>query len=280
MPAIEPATSEETASAASLDVASRLPLVRVVMRPEEPRPSEREDVFLLGVLRPSHKSRGSREVETALGWGDALYFHLGRPDPAYGAIVLVFQELPTPQAGARQNEATPFALGQLGCSEERHIEWRDKNCLQPIAHEPLRIQRAFLEASNWVGEFKPHVARFLDRYFAPDYSKYFQDYPQGRPTVRDPDGVFSHPNNRSWHGWTVEVRAFGEVDLHAALELGLIRAWGAAPDYVRHLQEEALELGGGFVERLLQTPMQPVPLTDPRLPFKVISDAIRDEVLS
>jgi hypothetical protein len=215
-------------------IASRMPLVRVIV-PENARYlAEIESIFRNGLLLRSHKSDYSRQLEQTLGAGDALYFHAGRPHPDYGLAILVFADLEEPA------EVTPFGLGGLCCpnSDDSDLH-RGGGCVSPVAHLPEREQRRFVEESTWHDDWRAQFAKYLAYYFGSEPQRYFLDGDDSRPSRSDPDGIFDDPHNRDWRIWTAEVRIQADIRLSTTSCQSRILWWGAHPTVERKLKRDA-----------------------------------------
>lgn len=247
MPALSPLSNlppdwkveYEAAFPQALSVAQRLPLVRVVLPSHtERRAEEALDVFSSGVLKRSHKSPRSTEIETRLAVPNSLYFHAGRPHPDYGSAILVLGHAD----GAV--EATPFGLGALDCNGTSKAH-SDGACLSPVAHWPIARQEEFVRSSRWSSNWRDHTAEFLALYFANDLHQYFAPGSAGRPVRRDPEGICDEAN-KDWRSWTIEVRLQEDLDLRGALEKGLLLYWAmessSEEDFHVHVQDTGYPL--------------------------------------
>jgi len=207
----------------AISLASKLPLVRVVVPPSDPRKGrEVEDVLRTGIIRASHKSARSRDVERRLGAPDAIYFHAGRTHPEYGHVALVLAPL---SDSAAAQEATPFGLGGLLCDGVKDTHTQG-GCISPIAHEPEATQAAFYADSNWSSDWRMSAAHFLDIYFLGRLRDYFRDAATSKPSRPDPDKIYSDPANTDWRTWTMEVRVpKGDLDLNPLLDADRLLYW-------------------------------------------------------
>lgn len=213
-------------------VANRLPFVRVVVHPYTGRGrEERDDVFVAGRLSVEHRGLACRRIEASLGLPAILYFHGGRTHPDYGSGVFVLDDINVPYT------ATPLGLGSLGCPGYGG-QHESRQCADPVAHEPLSVQRQFVDGSFWQREeWRASAASFLALYFRDDLAKYFAPGTAGKPDREDPDKLFGASRNEDWRTWTIEIQAYADVDLFELARQNKIRWWGINSelgDYMRY----------------------------------------------
>lgn len=218
-------------------VAEQIPLVRVAVSASR-EAAELRDVLRTGLLRASHKSARSREIEVRLGAQDFLYFHAGRTHPAYGKVVFALGDAPD----GRYSEASPSGLGGLFCADGRSPDDAsshfDGSCLAPVSHRSDEDQRSFYEQSVWAPMWRSRLGDYLAAYYGRrGLHRYFASEEGSRPDQDDPAGVFHNPSVKDWRAWTVEVRVAGDVDLNAMIDAGKLLWWGVSLQLRRDIEK-------------------------------------------
>lgn len=230
-------TAFQAALPGGAKLAGRMPLVRVVFSKNKSRRTvEIEDFLVRGVIRRSHKSDHSRDIEKRLAVQDSLYFHLGRAHPDYGDAAIVVQEATV------ASEASPFGLGGLLCpgSGKNH----DAGCcVSPLAHAPEGDQKMFVASSTWYSDWRAKAGEFLALFFNANADAYFAPGEGGRPSIADPEAIFSDPANKDWRSWTIEVRLLDDLRLDEVLTGNYLLHWAVVDTVENDLYDQAQAAG-------------------------------------